>query len=55
MIGFCEAITKYLALNQTMNLDVFKMSMSLPGLTKRYLFENLPQEDYFAGFRDEHK
>ena len=55
VIGFCEALTKYLALNQTMKLDVFKMSMSLPGLTKRYLFQNLPKEDYFAGFGEEHK
>ena len=55
VIGFTEALEKYLALNQTMKLDVFKMSMSLPGLTKRYLFQNLPKEDYFAGFGEEHK
>ena len=38
-----------------MQLDVFKMSMSLLGLTKRYVFQNLPKEDYFSGFGEEHK
>ncbi len=55
VIGFTEAITKYLALKQTMGLDVFKVSISLPGLTKRYLFQNLPKGDYFSGFGEEHK
>ena len=34
VIGFTEALVKYLKFNKTMKLDVFKMSMSLPGLTK---------------------
>ena len=55
VIGFTEALVKYLKFNQTMKLDVFKMSMSLPGLTKRYVFQNLPKGDYFSGFGEEHK
>ena len=31
------------------------MSMSLLGLTKRYVFQNLPKGDYFSGFREERK
>ena len=41
VIGFTEALTKYLKLNESMKLDVFKMSISFPGLTKPYLFQNL--------------
>ena len=55
VIGFTEALAKYLKFNQTMKLDVFKMSRSLPGLTKQYLFQNQQKGDYFSGFGDEHK
>ena len=55
VIGFTEALTKYLKLNESMKLDVFKMSISLPGLTKRYLFQNLAGDEYFSGFGEEHK
>ena len=36
-------------------LDIFKDSISLPGLTQRYLFKNLDSNDYFVGFGREHK
>ena len=55
VIGFTEALTKYLKLNEFMKLDVFKMSISLPGLTKCYLFQNLAGDEYFSGFGEEHK
>ena len=53
--GFTEALVKFLKFNQAIKLDVFKMSMSLPGLTKRYVFQNLPKGDYFSGFGEKHK
>ena len=55
VIGFTEALEKYLNFNKTLKLDPFKMSMSLPGLTKRYAFQNLSKENYFSGFGEEHK
>ena len=55
VIGFTEALVKYSTFNKTMKLDVLKMSMSLPGLTKRYMFQNLPKGDFFSGFGEEHK
>ena len=55
VIGFTEALVKYLNFNKTLKLYPLKMSMSLPGLTKRYAFQNLPKEDYFSGFGEEHK
>ena len=37
-------------------LDVFKKSVSLPGLTRKYLFSKLQQDNkYFAGIGKEHK
>ena len=38
VIGFTEVLEKYLEFNKTKKLDVFKMSMSLPGLTKQCVF-----------------
>ena len=40
---------------ETNGLDMFTDSVSLPGLTQRYLFKNLPSDDYFVGFSEEHK
>ena len=36
-------------------MDPFKDAISLPGLTQRYLFQNLPENNYFVGFGHEHK
>ena len=55
VIGFVEAVSKMLTTKRVENgLDMFKISVSLPGLTQRYLFSNL-KEDYFVGFGKEHK
>ena len=36
-------------------VDPFKDAVSLPGLTQRYLFQNLDLNDYFVGIGREHK
>ena len=52
--GCVEAVTKMLENKKEKGLDMFKISVSLPGLTQRYLFTNLG-DDYFVGFGEEHK
>ena len=54
VIGLVEGIEKMLEINIAKRLDTFKDSVSLPGLTQRYLFRNLG-DDYFTIFSDEHK
>ena len=36
-------------------LDICKDSISLHGLTQKYLFQNLSRDDYFVGFARKHK
>ena len=55
VIGFAEAIEKIITNERTNNLDIFKESISLPGLTQRYLIKKLDKDDYFVGFGQEHK
>ena len=55
VVGFVEAVEKIVANERENKLDIFKESISLPGLTQRYLFMNLPRDDYFVGFAREHK
>ena len=55
VIGFVEAVEKVIANERENGLDIFKESISLPGLTQRYLFKNLAKDDYFVGFGEEHK
>ena len=57
IIGFVEAVEKMIANEKNNGLDMFKVSVSLPGLTQRYLFNNLSErdDDYFVGFGPEHK
>ncbi len=55
VIGFVEAVNKMLKNNMDRGLDMFKISVSLPGLTQRYIFNNLKDDDYFVGFGKEHK
>ena len=57
VIGFVEAVDKMVANEKSANgLDMFKISVSLPGLTERYLFSKLDDKiDYFVGFAKEHK
>ena len=54
VIGFVEAVEKMMANERNNKLDMFKESISLPGLTQRYMFMNL-EDDYFVGFAKEHK
>ena len=56
VIGFVKAVNKMIMNERENNkLDMLKDSVSLPGLTQKYLFMNLPSSDYFVGFGQEHK
>ena len=52
--GLVEGIEKMIEIKILDKLDMFKTSVSLPGLTQQYLFRNLG-EDYFTIFGPEHK
>ena len=55
VIGFVEAVDKMIAHERDNNkLDMFKDSVSLPGLTQKYLVMNLSPGEYFVGFGKEH-
>ena len=54
VIGFVEAVTKVVESERKNGLDIFKESVSLPGLTQCYLFKKLGNNDYFVGFGKEH-
>ena len=53
VIGMIEGIEKMLKIENANKLDVFKESVSLPGLTQTYLFKKLG-DDYFTNFSKEH-
>ena len=55
VLGVVEAIQKMVRIENENKLDIFKDSISLPGLTQRYLFKNLDSNDYFVGCGREHK
>ena len=56
VIGFGEAVDKIIVNERDNNkLDMFKDSVSLPGLTQKYLFMNLSPGEYFVVFGKEHK
>ena len=55
VIGFVEAVEKMIANERSNELDIYKESISLPGVTHRYLFKNLSSNDYSFGFAPEHK
>ena len=55
VIGFVEAVDKMLKNNRDRGLDMFKISVSLPGLTQRYIFNQMEDDTYFVGFGKEHK
>ena len=49
VVSFVEAVEKMIKNERANKLDMFKDSVSLPGLTQRYLFKNLDNNDYFCG------
>ena len=58
VVGFVEAVQKMIDYEREVNgLDMFKDSVSLPGLTQRYLFKKLVEKgkDYFVTFSEIHK
>ena len=52
--GLVEGIEKIIKVKVTDRLDMFKDSVSLPGLTQRQLFKHMG-DDYFTIFEEEHK
>ena len=50
--GLVEGVEKMIKVKINDRLDMFKDSVSLPGLTQRYLFRNLG-DDYFTIFGEE--
>ena len=54
VIGLVQGIEKMIDIKITEGMDMFKDSVSLPGLTQRYLFRNLG-DDYFTFFNEENK
>ena len=50
VIGLVEVVEKMIAVEIENGLDIFKNSISLPGLTQQYLFQNLDKADYFTTF-----
>ena len=55
VLELVEAVQKMIRIENENKLDIFKESVSLPGLTQRLLFKDLDSNDYFAGFSREHK
>ena len=54
VIGMVEGISKMLTAYEEKGLDVFKCSVSLPGLAQQKIFKELG-DDYFTCFSDKHK
>ena len=54
-VGLVQGIEKMLAVENDQGLDVFKESVSLPSLTKKYLLNKLSPEDYFTGISEKHQ
>ena len=55
VVGLVQVVAKLLTIERETKLDPFKDAVSLPGLTQRYLFQNLDQDDYFVGIGPQHK
>ena len=50
VVPFIEAVTKMLQIRQERKIDMFKDSISLPGLTLKYLFAYLTPQTCFSLF-----
>ena len=48
VVPFLEAIQKQSAFYQDLGLDMLKDGISVPGLTLKYLFKDLPHDVYFT-------
>ena len=59
VIGFVEAVEKMIVNERNNRLNMFKVSVSLPGLMQRFLFSRLSslgdKDGYFVGLGAEHK
>ena len=55
ILELVEAAQKMICIENEYILDIFKESVSLPGLTQRYLFKNLDFNNNFTGFGRKHK
>ena len=55
VIGFVEAVEKIVANEKANGLDIFKESVSLPGLTQSLFLKLSDDDDYFVGFAEQHK
>lgn len=51
--GLVEGLVKMIKIENKIGLDIFKDSVSLPGLTQRYLMSK--NSEYFTKFAEEHK
>ena len=54
VIGLVQGIERMMDIKITEGMDMFKDSVTLPGLTQCYLFRNLV-DDYFTVFNKENK
>ncbi|CAB4021097.1 Zinc finger and SCAN domain-containing 22, partial [Paramuricea clavata] len=54
VVPFLEAVQKMSNFWQERNIDMFKDGVSVPGLTMKYLFSNIP-DTYFSLFSDKDK
>ena len=54
VVPFLEAIDKMSAFWKERNIDIFKDGVSVPGLTMKYLFSNVPNV-YFSLFTEKDK
>jgi hypothetical protein len=54
VVPFLEAIDKMSNFWQERNIDIFKDGVSVPGLTMKYLFSNIP-DTYFSLFSEKDK
>ena len=53
--AFCAALDVQCATYEhEFKLDMLKDAMSIPGLTLRYLFKNMPPDVYFSLFSEKH-
>ena len=55
VVPFLQAIDRQFDFYQQRGIDMFKQGISVPGLTLRYLFNDLPEKTYFTIFKEKNK